>query len=89
MTTMRMALAAAATLGALTTSVSAQDWPTRPITLIVPFAPGGGVDASARLQALAIGEVLGQTIVIETSGPRPAPSVAAASPRPRRTATRS
>jgi len=68
MSTMRMALAAAATLGALTTIVSAQDWPTRPITLIVPFAAGGGVDASARLQALAIGEALGQTIVIENVG---------------------
>ena len=68
MTVMRMALAAAAALGALTTTVSAQDWPTRPITLIVPFAAGGGVDASARLQAVAIGEALGQTIVIENVG---------------------
>src|SRR3954463_4255665 len=68
MTTMRMALAAAATLAAFTTAASAQDWPTRPITLIVPFAPGGGVDASARLQALVIGEVLGQTIVVENVG---------------------
>jgi len=46
----------------------AQDWPTHPITLIVPFAAGGGVDSSARLQALAMGEVLGQTIVIENVG---------------------
>jgi tripartite-type tricarboxylate transporter receptor subunit TctC len=53
---------------ALTTAVSAQDWPTRPITLIVPFAAGGGVDASARLQALVIGEILGQTIVVENVG---------------------
>ena len=68
MTTMRMALAAAAALAALTAAAPAQDWPTRPITLIVPFAPGGGVDASARLQALAIGEVLGQTIVVENVG---------------------
>jgi tripartite-type tricarboxylate transporter receptor subunit TctC len=63
-----MALAATATLAAFTTAASAQDWPTRPITLIVPFAAGGGVDASARLQALAIGEVLGQTIVVENVG---------------------
>ena len=68
MTMMRMALAATAMLAALTATASAQDWPTRPITLIVPFAPGGGVDASARLQALAIGEVLGQTIVVENVG---------------------
>ena len=68
MTMMRMALAATAVLAALTATAAAQDWPTRPITLIVPFAPGGGVDASARLQALAIGEVLGQTIVVENVG---------------------
>jgi tripartite-type tricarboxylate transporter receptor subunit TctC len=49
-------------------AATAQNWPTRPITLIVPFAPGGGVDASARLQALAIGALLGQTIVIENVG---------------------
>jgi tripartite-type tricarboxylate transporter receptor subunit TctC len=65
--TLRLALAAA-TLAALTATVSAQEWPTRPITLIVPFAPGGGVDASARLQAAAMGEALGQTIVIENVG---------------------
>ncbi len=69
----RMALAAAAmmvatTASTMTTSAMAQDWPNRPITLIVPFAAGGGVDASARLQALAIGEALGQTIVVENVG---------------------
>ena len=47
---------------------AAQDWPNRTITLIVPFAPGGGIDASARLQALVLGEILGQTIVVENVG---------------------
>jgi tripartite-type tricarboxylate transporter receptor subunit TctC len=46
----------------------AQDWPNHPITLVVPFAAGGGVDASARLQALALGDILGQTIVVENVG---------------------
>ena len=55
-------------LAVLASGAAAQDWPTRPITLIVPFAPGGGIDASARMQALAIGEALGQTIVIENVG---------------------
>ena len=64
----RTALAAFAALAALTATAHAQDWPTRPITLIVPFSAGGGVDASARLQALVMGEILGQTIVVENVG---------------------
>jgi tripartite-type tricarboxylate transporter receptor subunit TctC len=52
----------------LTASALAQDWPNRPLTLIVPFAAGGGIDASARLQALALGEILGQTIIVENVG---------------------
>ena len=44
------------------------DWPVRPITLVVPFSAGGGLDANARLQALALGEILGQSIVVENVG---------------------
>jgi putative tricarboxylic transport membrane protein len=44
---------------------AAQDWPSRPITLIVPFAPGGGVDVSARIQAQHMSELLGRSIIIE------------------------
>ena len=61
-------LAATAALLALTGAISAQDWPTRPITMIIPFAPGGGVDASGRIQAQRMGELLGQTIVVENVG---------------------
>jgi tripartite-type tricarboxylate transporter receptor subunit TctC len=64
----RAAVAAVVALAAFATSAAAQEWPTRPITLIVPFAAGGGVDSSARLQALAIGEILGQTVVVENVG---------------------
>ena len=46
----------------------AQDWPSRAITLIVPFAPGGGVDLSARIQAQHMSELLGQPIVVENVG---------------------
>jgi tripartite-type tricarboxylate transporter receptor subunit TctC len=46
----------------------AQEWPTRTITLVVPFAPGGGVDISARLQAQAIGDILGQNVIVENIG---------------------
>ena len=54
---------------ALTGTISAQDWPSsRVITLIIPFAPGGGVDASGRIQAQRMGELLGQTIIVENVG---------------------
>jgi len=43
----------------------AQDYPSRPIRLIVPYAAGGGTDAIARLVAQMTGEKLGQTIVVE------------------------
>lgn len=55
-------------LVALANSAFAQEWPSRPITLVVPFAAGGGIDASARLQALHMGELLKQTIVVENIG---------------------
>src|SRR5262245_16371834 len=60
--------AVAAALIATTVGAAAQDWPTRPITLIVPFSAGGGVDVSARIQAQRMGELLGQTIVVENVG---------------------
>jgi tripartite-type tricarboxylate transporter receptor subunit TctC len=62
------AAAALATTIALTAPAAAQEWPTRPITLIVPFAAGGGIDVSARLQAQRMSELLGQTIVVENVG---------------------
>ena len=43
----------------------AQDYPTRPITLVVPFAPGGGVDQMARLIAGKLEQRLGKSFVIE------------------------
>ena len=43
----------------------AQDYPSRPITLIVPFAAGGGVDTLARILAERMKTTLGQPIVIE------------------------
>nr|WP_231969568.1 tripartite tricarboxylate transporter substrate-binding protein [Polynucleobacter necessarius] len=60
-------LVAALTAGALlSTSAHAQkDWPTKSITLIVPFAAGGPTDSVARLIALPMGQALGQTVVVE------------------------
>jgi tripartite-type tricarboxylate transporter receptor subunit TctC len=64
----RRLLAAAAVVVWLCAPVRAQDWPTRAITLIVPFAAGGGVDVSARIQAQHMSELLGQAIVVENVG---------------------
>jgi tripartite-type tricarboxylate transporter receptor subunit TctC len=61
-------LAAAAAILALTTAALAQDWPSRPITMVIPFAPGGGIDASGRIQAQRMSDSLGQTIVVENQG---------------------
>ena len=57
----RTMIAASTILLALATNADAQDWPTRPMTLVVPFSAGGGVDVSARIQAQRMGELLGQT----------------------------
>jgi tripartite-type tricarboxylate transporter receptor subunit TctC len=61
-------IAAAMVSTALAHGAAAQDWPTRPITLVVPFAAGGGVDVSARIQAQRMGELLGQSIIVENVG---------------------
>ncbi len=49
------------------TLAQAQNYPTRSIRLLVPYAAGGGTDAIARLVAHGVGEKLGQTMVIETT----------------------
>lgn len=57
--------AVALTLAAGTAAAQAQSYPAKPITLIVPFAAGGGVDATARLLTAKLGEQLKQPVVIE------------------------
>ena len=54
---MRKILIAAALIASATTA-AAEDWPVRPMTLVVPFAAGGGVDLSARIQAQHMGGLL-------------------------------
>jgi tripartite-type tricarboxylate transporter receptor subunit TctC len=49
-------------------SAFAADYPIRPIRLIVPYAPGGGADAVARVVGQHVGDSLGQTVVVENRG---------------------
>ncbi|MCC6534746.1 MAG: tripartite tricarboxylate transporter substrate binding protein [Burkholderiales bacterium] len=58
-------LAMVAAAGALAVPALAQHWPARPIRIIVPFAPGGGVDTVTRLLAQKMGDALGAQIVTE------------------------
>jgi tripartite-type tricarboxylate transporter receptor subunit TctC len=44
------------------------DYPSRPIKLVVPFPPGGGIDGTARIAATALGDVLGQQVVVQNQG---------------------
>jgi len=65
------AVCAAALLGIMVTAVTAvqaQDYPNKPIRVIVPFATGGMVDSSARVITDRLGARLGQQVLIENRG---------------------
>jgi tripartite-type tricarboxylate transporter receptor subunit TctC len=65
---LRTVLPACATLLLALPITQAQDYPNRPITLVVPYAAGGGNDAMARIVAERMSKTLGQQIVIENRG---------------------
>ena len=67
---MKRSLIAAALVGvlAVTAPAYAQSWPTRPVTMVVPFGAGGAVDAMARIMAPRLSQLLGQQVVIENIG---------------------
>ena len=64
----RTALATFAALGLMAGSAFAQDYPTQPITFIVPFSAGGPTDTVARLVAQAMSDELGQQILVQNVG---------------------
>ena len=63
-------LSAFLTVAALTLPARADDWPNRPVTIVVPFGPGGNTDMMARLAAQDLSQKFGQNFVIEN---RPSP----------------
>lgn len=61
-------LAVALAVMAFGGNATAQDWPTRPLTMIVPFAAGGPSDVTGRILAQRMGELLGQQVIVENVG---------------------
>src|SRR5262249_4023637 len=63
-----MLLKAAGLLLALSTAAAAQDYPTKPVRLIIPFPPGGSNDVVGRLIATHLGDRLGKQVVVDNRG---------------------
>jgi tripartite-type tricarboxylate transporter receptor subunit TctC len=66
MKTLLLGLAAAVTLAIA--PAAAQTYPARPVTMLVPFAPGGTTDVLARILAEEMGKALGQNVIVENVG---------------------
>ena len=68
---------------AVPTTLLAQSWPTKPITMINPFAPGGGVDAFGRPLSVYLSRTIGQQVIVENmAGAGGTVGAAAAARRP-------
>ena len=66
--TIRTKLIGALLVIAIPIAAAAQDYPSKPITMIVPFPPGGGNDSLARLTAGRLSAALGQQVVVDNRG---------------------
>ena len=72
--TVRFRLIAVLAIAAITTALSpvaavaAEDWPARPVTIVIPLAAGGGSDGLVRVFAPRLGELLGQQVIVENIG---------------------
>src|SRR2546427_12394362 len=65
---MRTIVAAALAFFAFFAGANAQDWPARPVTLVVPYAAGGPIDTIGRILAARLSELLGQQVIVENAG---------------------
>ena len=65
---MKRLLLSLATVVACSTAFAQGPFPTRPVTMIVPFPPGGGTDTGARIVAQKLGAKWGQTVIVENKG---------------------
>jgi tripartite-type tricarboxylate transporter receptor subunit TctC len=61
-------IAAVAALVVTAAPAAAQNWPTRPVTMVVPFSAGGPGDVFGRILASRLAELLGQPVIIENVG---------------------
>lgn len=61
-------LSTAVVMGCGAATASAQSWPTRPVTMVVPFAAGSSSDVAGRVLGAGIAEALGQQVVVENIG---------------------
>jgi tripartite-type tricarboxylate transporter receptor subunit TctC len=68
MPSMRSRIAGAVAFAAAITPAAAQDWPVRPVSMVVPFAAGSASDTVARILGARLSELLAQQVLVENIG---------------------